>query len=141
MINCGVNPFVVDIGEKTQFDRWNLSHLTIPKISKSVYFSILPDESYPVHLQDAWYYTNGSFEGKFDDEKIGEGSEGIVLRGEWMEKEAAFKFVQIHEQKVRGTALESLKDLNKRLTELNVLKSVEDTRLIKHYGHYRQVKK
>ena len=58
-----------------------------------------------------------------------------------MEKEAAFKFVQIHEQKVRGTALESFEDLNKRLTELNVLKSVEDTRLIKHYGHYRQVKK
>ena len=109
-------------------------------MSKSVYFSIYPDESYPAHLQDAFYYTNGSFEGNFDNEKIGEGSEGIVLHGEWIDNEAAFKFVEIQEQKWQDNDVDSLNDLNKRLTELNVLKSVESTRFIKNYGHYRQVK-
>ena len=139
MINYGVNPYIVDHDGESNFHHFDLSHLKIPEMSKSVHFSIYPDESYPAYLQDAWCYSNGTFEGNFDDEIIGEGSEGVVLRGEWINNEAAFKFVQIHKHKKPEFVDGGLEDLKKRLTEFNVLRDVEGTHLIKNYGHYRLV--
>ena len=139
MIEKGVNPYVVQSDGQMEFRDRGLSYLNIPEMDKSVYFSIYPNESYPSDLQEAWIYTSGSFPGNFEV-KIGEGSEGIVLLGEWMDNAAAFKFVEIQVQD-KEWQVDSIQDslgyLNKRLTEVNELKTVDDTNLIKFYGHYR----
>ena len=50
---------------------------------------------------------------------------------------AAFKFVEIKEQKYKVRVVDSLKELNKRLTEINALKLVEGSCVVKPFGHFR----
>ena len=139
MINRGVNPYITDHKGRTQFDQWSLTHLSISEMAKSVYFSIYPDESFPQELQQAWYYSSGVFPGNFD-ELIGKGSEGHVVGGRWMELDVAYKFVEIKNQKFQKTVDDGLKDLKRRLTELDALKAVQGSCILQDYGHFRYVK-
>ena len=136
MIDSGVNPYIVNYQGRTEFELRSLSHLKIPKMPKSVYFSIYPDETYPVEIKEPWYYMNGVFKGGFE-EIIGKGGEGHVISGKWMGLNAAFKFVKIEEQKFSKTMTDRTKDLNKRLTQLNALKTIKGSRILVQYGHYR----
>ena len=140
MIDNGFNPYVVShegkSGMKTLLYRGSLSDLTIPEMQKSVYLSINPDRSYPSQLQDAWYYSNGIFPGNFE-KRIGKGGEGVVLKGQWLGKDAAFKFIEIKDYKHQEKPIDSLKNLRKRLTEINTLKSIDGSCIIDPYGHYR----
>ena len=134
MIDSGVNPYIIDNKGDSQIEA--LSHLKIPEIPKSVYFSIYPDENYPAQIQQAWYYINGVFPGEFDEE-VGKGSEGYVISGLWKGIKAAFKFVEIKEQTGQAFVDEGLKDLRKRLTEINALKEVQGSCILQEYGHFR----
>ena len=142
MIDSGVNPYVVNCYGKTSFDlidqyfNRSLSHLRIPEMPRSVYFSVYPDESYPSELQQAWYYSNGVYSGKYE-EFIGKGSEGYVVSGEWMGLDVAYKFVEIKNQNFQEMIEDGLKDLKRRLTELNSLKSVKGSCILQEYGHFR----
>ena len=136
MVDSGANPYIVDFEEKTHFDKYSLSHLSLPEMPRSVYFSLYPDESFPSELQRAWYYSNGVFSGKYE-EIIGKGGEGFVVSGQWMEVDAAYKFVEIKNQKLEKTVGDGLKDLKLRLTELNALKEIKGSRILREYGHFR----
>ena len=98
MIDSGMNPYIINYVGKRQFDYFSLSDLTIPTMPKSVYFSVYPDSSYPMEMQEAWFYTNGVFPGEFE-ELIGKGGEGHVISGKWMAVDAAYKFIEIKNQK------------------------------------------
>ena len=136
MIDSGANPYILNYLGKTEFDYYSLSHLTIPEMPKSVYFSIYPDESYPSKIQHAWYYVNGVFPANFE-ELIGNGSEGCVVSGKWMGVDAAFKFVEIKNQKFQKKVNDALKDLKYRLTELNALKAIRGSIILQEFGHFR----
>ena len=136
MIDSGVNPYIVNYDGRTNFDYISRYHLTIPEMPKSVYFSIYPDECYPLDLQQAWYYSNGVFTGKYE-EVIGKGSEGYVVRGKWVGLDAAYKFVEIKKQKAHEIVEDGLEELKLRLTELNALKDIKGSRILREYGHFR----
>ena len=61
------------------------------------------------------------------------GAAGIVINGEWFEKKAAFKFVEIGNQKVAG----SLKTLNEKISEMISGQSTVGSQIVPLYGHYR----
>ena len=136
MIDNGFNPYIVKCNGKTEFDSRSLSHLTIPEMPKSVYFSIYPDESYPAEMKEPWYYSNGLFPGDFK-ELIGKGSEGYVISGKWRGIDAAYKFVEIKNQIFQKKVNDGINDLKKRLTEINSLKAVNGSHILKGYGHFR----
>ena len=71
---------------------------------------------------------------------IGKGSEGHVVGGRWMELDVAYKFVEIKNQKFQKTVDDGLKDLKRRLTELDALKAVQGSCILQDYGHFRYVK-
>ena len=136
MIDKGANPYIVNLDGYTHFDTYSITHLTIPEMPESVYFSIYPDQSYPPEIQQAWFYANGVFPGNFQ-ELIGNGSEGCVVSGVWMGVDAAFKFIEIKNQKFQKLVDDGLKDLKYRLTELNALKAIKGSCILQEYGHFR----
>ena len=103
---------------------------------KSIYFAIYPDEGYPTEMQEAWFYTNGVFPGHFE-EIIGKGGEGHVISGKWMGKNVAFKFIEMKDQKFHTSVRKGLEDLKKRLTELNALKAIKGSCILREYGHFQ----
>ena len=142
MIDKGVNPYIVRHDNQTQFDGYSLllnPCLNIPEMPKSVYFSVYPDSSYPTEMQEAWFYTNGVFPGEFE-EIIGKGCEGHVISGKWMGVDVAYKFIEIKNPKLpkrNATVRDGLKDLKKRLTELNALKATKGSCILREYGHFQ----
>ena len=110
--------------------------VSVRELKKSIYFSIYPSDNYPTELQQAWFYVNGVFPGEFEYE-VGRGAEGIVLKGAWYGQDAAFKFVEIQKQEFKEKVADGLKDLNKRLTEVNALKSIQGSRILFHHGIFR----
>ena len=110
----------------------------LPK-QKSVFFTIrpLPDEfKEQNNFPDPWFYKTGVFDGKFDD-VIGQGASGIVLKGEWFGRKAAFKFVEIGSQKYQERSDVALKSLNEKLPEMISIQSTAGSKIISFYGHYR----
>ena len=88
------------------------------------------------NFPDPWFYKTGVFDGKFDD-VIGQGASGIVLKGEWFGRKAAFKFVEIGSQKYQERSDVALKSLNEKLTEMISIQSTAGSKIISFYGHYR----
>ena len=87
-------------------------------------------------MQEAWFYTNGVFPGDFK-EIIGKGGEGHVISGKWMGIDAAFKFIEIKNQKAPKYVDDGLEELKKRLTELNALKATKGSCILREYGHFQ----
>ena len=134
MIDRGANPFVVSYGGTTEFDNDNLGCLSNLPNQRSIYLTTrpLPDEFETKNeFPDPWFYKTGVFDGNFDS-LIGKGASGVVLRGEWFGKRAAFKFSEIIPQ-----AKDSLKALNKKLSEIISLQSTAGSKIVSFYGHYR----
>ena len=51
--------------------------------------------------------------------------------------DAAYKFVEIRSQKIQNKVSDALKDLKKRLMEINSLKAVKGSRILEECGHFR----
>ena len=133
-----MNPFIEDHKGNTKFDRWPdlqavIDAVPMQELKKSIYFSINPTESYPSELQQAWFYENGVFPGRFEC-ILGEGAEGTVLKGIWCGQYAAFKFVEIKNQEFQQKVADGVDDLNKRL---NILSSTKGRNILFHHGHFR----
>ena len=139
MIDKGANPFVVQYPSKTNFEVFNLSHLSNPPKQKSVYFTTRPFEfefKNKTNFPKPWFYQNGVFDGKFES-LIGQGATGTVLRGEWFGKNAAFKFVEIQAQMFQKVTKDALKTLDEKLSEMISIQSTVGSEIVKFYGHYR----
>ena len=138
MIDNGANPYVVSYTGLRNFDKHYLGSLSNLPRQKSVFFTtrrIVGDFESNPDFDDPWFYKTGVFNGKFDS-VIGRGSSGIVLSGEWAGRKAAFKFVQIGNQKWQETS-DSLKTLNKKLSEMTSIQATKGSKIVSFYGHYR----
>ena len=138
MIDKGANPFIVDYAGNTKFESLNLQYLSNLPTEKSVYFTTRPFEVSPSYFPDPWFYRTGIFDGKFDSE-IGQGASGKVLSGVWLDKKAAFKFVEVGSQTFQGKVKDNLKILNKQLSEMKAIQATEGSKIVSFYGHYRYV--
>ena len=139
MIDRGANPFVVSYGGKTPFDRYNLDSLSNLPSQKSIFFTTrpLPDElKEQTEFPDPWFYKTGVFKGKFDS-VIGQGAAGTVISGEWFGKKAAFKFVEIGNQKYQELMHDALKTLEEKLSEMTSIQSTVGSKILSFHGHYR----
>ena len=112
----------------------NLSNLPV---EKSVYFTTrqLKGAS-KLDFSDPWYYRNGVFDIKFGT-VIGQGASGIVISGEWYGKKAAFKFVELGNQKFQQDVEDNVKTLEKKLSEMTSVESIKGSKIVSFYGHYR----
>ena len=142
MIDRGANPFIKRTNDIDEFSYWNLvdSRLYNLPTEKSVYFTIQPfvaDFQDNDDFDDPWFYQTGVF-GKFYS-VIGQGASGIVLKGDWFGRRAAFKFVEIeNKQNLHGKALKrSIKQMTKKITEMTSIQSTKGSRIVTFYGHYR----
>ena len=139
MIQKGANPFVVSYLDQVESTLLNLAKSNLSNLpsQKSVYFTVRPhvvkfeDED---DFLDPWFYRTGVF-GTFDS-VIGHGASGIVLRGDWFGRKAAFKFVDV------GTQYDpehhsTLKTLNEKLLEITSIQEAEGRGILPFYGHYR----
>ena len=141
MIDKGANPFIVDYDGETQFEMFDLSNLKKLPTTKSVYFLTRPlkgyDETYDDFL-DPWFYRSGVYDGKFES-AIGQGASGRVISGQWYGKKAAFKFVEIGNQKIpnSGKVEDGLKVLDEKLSEMTSIQTTKGSKIVQFYGHYR----
>ena len=140
MIDKGVNPFIVSYVGMTQFSLYNLDNQNLSNLptQKSIYYTTRPlkgNESKNDFL-DPWFYRTGVFDGKFDA-VIGQGASGTVISGEWYGKKAAFKFVKIENQGEQKTVPDSMKALNKKLSEMTSIEATKGSKIVEFYGHYR----
>ena len=140
MIEKGANPFVVACNGTDEFTYWNLekSNLSNLPTKKSIYFTIQPyiggDKDKDVFL-DPWFYRTGVY-GTFDS-VIGQGASGIVLRGDWFGKRAAFKFVEIGTQNFPEDVEDGSKVLSKKISEMTSIQSTEGSKILSFFGHFR----
>ena len=142
MVNRGVNPYVSDCDGKSEFGHYeDLSNLSSLPTSKSIFFSIEPFECFcdtkcDSDLPNPWFYQNGVFNGQFDC-RIGKGASGTVLHGFCHGVEAAFKFIDVGEQKFKKKVQEHLVDLNRKLAEMKKVQTTIGSKIVKFYGHFR----
>ena len=139
MIDRGANPFVVEYSGTTQFENFNLGHLSNLPSQKSIYFTTrpLPDEFQQQNVfPDPWFYKTGIFKGKYNS-VIGRGAAGTVINGEWFGKKAAFKFVEIGAQKFQKETTDALRTLDEKLSEMVSIQSTVGSKIVSFYGHYR----
>ena len=139
MIDKGANPFVVDYNRET----WAVETLSLSGLprQKSVYFTTqpFPDRFKRIsQFSDPWFYKTGVFDGKFGS-VIGQGAAGTVIKGEWFGRKAAFKFVEIGNQKIPDSksVVDALKSLNGKLSEMITIQSTFGSKIVSFYGHYR----
>ena len=76
------------------------------------------------------------FDGKFNT-LIGQGATGTVISGEWFGKKAAFKFVEIGNEKSQSYTEDGLKTLDDKLSEMISIQSTTGSKIVNFYGHYR----
>ena len=132
MIDMGANPHVITYNGISQYYFYSLSGLSnIPTI-KSVYFQI---HEFYSEMPSTWEYQTGVYnQGQFGQVKES-GGEGIVIEGVLQNQiPAAFKFVEVRDQKYIEKTKDRLKDLNERLSQMQLTSS---SAFLKIDGHYR----
>ena len=134
MIDLGANPHIKNARGWTHFDVFCLSNLNNVSSVKSIFF---PIRNFPTgNLGEPWCYTTGIYDGKFG-RVIGKGGEGTVIQGIWGNDKAAFKFVQVRDQKIRKTVEDDLADMNARVREMVEMESINRSNILNFNGHFR----
>ena len=131
----GANPHVQSYSGKSQYNRRKLLAVSnVPSI-KSVYYQL---HDFNNAMPPAWEYRTGVFnQGKFG-RVIGCGGEGIVIEGLWINQmPAAFKFVEVRDQKFMESTNDALNDMNERLSEMTNMQLTNGSAILKLDGHYR----
>ena len=140
MIDKGANPFIVAYNNANRYMMEKLHYQNLSNLPRaSVYFTTRPlvgNGGGEVDFSDPWFYRNGVFDGKFDS-MIGQGAAGTVISGKWYGRNAAFKFVEIGEQKVQKNAKKGLEVLDEKLSEMISIQATEGSNIVRFYGHYR----
>ena len=143
MIESGANPHVLDYGGDSDFNvhslvararkRSRISLSNVPTV-ESIFF---PIKSFPRgNLSLPFHYETGIYPGQFY-KVIGKGGEEIVIQGVWGSEEAAFKFVQVRDQKFMRNVKDNLADMNTRVREMIEMESISGSNILKFYGHFR----
>ena len=125
MLKRGVNPFVVDYDGETQYDYFHNNFAHVPKhmlqkysnkmSSTAIYYStheIKCDINCPAKCPDqmcAFEMKTGIKFTRTRSKDIGKGGDGVVYRGKWHDKDAAFKHV-ITKTPVKKCSVTSLTD-------------------------------
>ena len=145
MLEHGANPFVLYHDNTSQQQHWSLQlaskYLYMPK---SIFYTVDPIKcqcqraSCTNPFKQAWYYTNGVFNGQFKC-VIGRGGEGIVIEGEMCGISVVFKFVSITEQQFMEKVSDGLVELRKRLNEARQYDGTQSDLIVQFYGHFRLV--
>ena len=135
MIDMDANPYVQNYKGRSENEIWsgmsNLSNL--PK-SKSVYFQL---RNFNSDMPSPWEYKAGVYnQGKFGRVR-GSGGEGTVIEGKWQNQKAAFKFVEVRDQKFIQETEDALADMNARLNEMMAMESTKGSAILNFDGHYR----
>ena len=135
MTNMGANPHLQDYNGKTEFDRRSLYGLkNVPKV-ESVFFQL---HEFNNDMPPAWEYRTGVFSKGHFGQVRGRGGEGTVIEGLWQNQiPAAFKFVEIRNQKFIWNVKDALADLNERLSEMNSMRTTKGSAILEFDGHYR----
>ena len=134
----GANPHVQAYTGKSEYQIWHMWAVSgvsnIPKI-KSVYFQLRDFNS---DMPAAWEYKNGVYNQGHFGQVRGRGGEGTVIEGKWLNaKTAAFKFVEVRDEKFIETTDDALNDLNDRLNEMTSMQLTSGSAILKLEGHYR----
>ena len=140
LVDKGANPFIQYFGSISKcvhYVDYGLSNLTnLPK-RKSVFFTtqpLLEDFKDQSDFASPWFYNTGVF-GEIES-KIDQGAHGIVLKGTWFGRKAAFKYVDIGTQIWHSEIKEPNEELEKKLYEMKSLMTTEGSKIVKFYGHY-----
>ena len=134
MINRGANPHVKDYGEDSEYEFRSLGCLSnIPNV-QSIYYSI---KTFPNgNLPQPFNYKTGVYPGKYVRE-LGKGAEGVVIQGFWGREKAAFKFVQVRDQKFMDYVGDNLADMKARVREMIEMEFITGSSILKFNGHFR----
>ena len=134
MIDRGANPHVRKHDNKSQYEMWSLGSLSGVLHVQSIYYPIKPFRS--GNLSKPFQYKTGVYPGKYSKE-IGRGAEGIVIQGFWGNEKAAFKFVQVRDQKFQEQVKDCLADMNTRVREMIEMELITGSNILKFNGHFR----
>ena len=97
MIDMGASPHVIDYAGNTQYDDYSLCSLSNIPTVKSVFFQL---REFTSDMPSAWEYKTGVYNQGHFGQVRGCGGEGTVIEGVWQNKKpAAFKFVEVRDQK------------------------------------------
>ena len=135
MIHLDANPHVYAYDGTSEYGRHNLSTLSNVPSSKSVFFQLHDINN---DMPSAWEYRTGVYNQGHFGRVRGWGGEGTVIEGIWQDQTpAAFKFVEIRDQKFMETVTDALSDLNERLSEMTHMQLTSGSAILKLEGHYR----
>ena len=113
---------------------YSLGSLSNVPTIKSIYY---PIKSFPSgNLASPFHYENGVYPGQFG-QVIGKGAEGIVVEGIWDNEKAAYKFVEVRDQKKMKYVKDDLADMNSRVWEMIEMESITGSNILKFNGHFR----
>ena len=146
----GANPHVIKYSGTSEYDSWSLSGLSnlpsirnpfkrstlsnIPAI-KSVYFQLRQFNS---DMPSAWEYQTGVYSQGHFGQVRGSGGEGTVIEGVLQNQiPAAFKFVEVRDQKFIKDTKDALNDMNERLSEMTKTQLTSGSAILRFEGHYR----
>ena len=73
----------------------------------------------------------------FYSQVVGFGGEGIVIQGKWGGIKAAFKFVQLRNQKISNDGAESLNGLYDKLSQMTEMDTTSGSKILNLLGHFR----
>ena len=136
MIYKGANPYVIDAKGESNYRKFNLANQNLTLDSKSDTKSVF----YPIktfgNLGEPWCYTTGVFDGKFG-RVVGKGGEGIVIKGEWKNEPAAYKFVQIKKIRFADNYEKSMADMSERLKEMTEMTTTPGDSILPFRAHFR----
>ena len=135
MIDMGANPHVKNYDGASEYETWSLSSLSNIPPSKSVFFQL---RNYNSEMPSAWEYKTGVYNQGHFGRVRGSGGEGTVIEGLWQNQTpAAFKFVEVRDQKAMKLVKDGLNDMNERLSEMTNQQLTKGTAILKFEGHYR----
>ena len=129
-----MNPHVQDCDGYSNYKFHSLESLSnVPSI-ESIFFPIKSFLS--GNLASPFHYENGVYPGQFC-QFIGKGAEGIVIQGVWANEKAAFKFVEVRDQKFMKMVEDGLADMNSSVREMIEMESISGSNILKFNGHFR----
>ena len=134
MIRKGANPHVQDCDGYSNYKDYSLGSLSNVPTIESIFY---PIKSFPSgNLASPFNYENGFYPGQFG-QVVGKGAEGIVIEGVWSNEKAAYKFVQVRDQKFMRNVDDGLADMNTRVREMIEMESITGSNILKFNGHFR----
>ena len=131
----GANPHVYAYTGKSEYNIRSLSALSNIPSSKSIFFQLRDFNS---AMPSAWEYRTGVYNQGYFGRVRGFGGEGTVIEGRWQNQTlAAFKFVEVRDQKFITNSTDALTDMNERLSEMTNQRLTSGLTILKFEGHYR----